>query len=106
MIPHSSSRCYSRTIPPSDNGNPEVLGQDALWRSFLNYVYVGGGWKGPKMSWDPSEPVTEEGYDEAVRMHAEEDMLALIHRLRGLGLDDEGDEMEGTSIGRGGRRID
>ncbi len=40
--------------------------------------------------------MNEEGYDEAVRLHAEEDMMALMHRLRGLGLDDEGDEMEGN----------
>ena len=48
------------------------------------------------MPWDPTEPVNEEGYDESIRMHAEDDMRALMHRLRGLGLDDDGDEIEGN----------
>ena len=77
-------------------GDPEILGQDRLWRSYLNYIHLKGGWKGKPMTWDPKEAVREDGYDQAVQQHAQEEMLALMHRLRGLGLGDEGDEMEGN----------
>ncbi|ESK92561.1 rna helicase [Moniliophthora roreri MCA 2997] len=38
-------------------GNPIVLGLDPLWRSFLNYIYINGGWKGRQPSWSPREAV-------------------------------------------------
>ncbi|KAG9024583.1 hypothetical protein FRB95_011337 [Tulasnella sp. JGI-2019a] len=38
-------------------GDPDVLGLDPLWRSFLNYIHIGGGWRGRKIAWDPTEPV-------------------------------------------------
>lgn len=34
-------------------GNPNILGLDPVWRNFLTYVYLGGGWKGLEPEWDP-----------------------------------------------------
>ncbi|KAL0566482.1 hypothetical protein V5O48_015530 [Marasmius crinis-equi] len=47
-------------------GNPLVLGLDPLWRSFLNYVHVNGGWRGKVPSWDTHEAVdtSESSYGE------------------------------------------
>lgn len=41
-------------------GDPNVLGLDPLWRSFLSYVHHKRGWKGPSMSWDPSELIEQD----------------------------------------------
>lgn len=43
-------------------GDPNVLGLDPLWRSFLEYVNTNGGWKGPAIPWDPPDhtDLTEE----------------------------------------------
>jgi helicase MOV-10 len=65
-------------------GNPNVLGLDPLWRSFLNYIYNNNGWKGPDIPWDPSEPVSEAGgYDAVVRNSAEMDMNDFTRRMEG-----------------------
>ncbi|KAG8870410.1 hypothetical protein FRB97_009799 [Tulasnella sp. 331] len=58
-------------------GDPDVLGLDPLWRSFLNYIHQNGGWKGRKIGWDPTEGV-----------------------YRGVGGDDDGPAAAGTSYGR------
>ena len=51
-------------------GDPSVLGRDILWRAFLNYVYLGGGWIGDEPDWDPREPIegTEGQGMEALQM--------------------------------------
>jgi helicase MOV-10 len=52
-------------------GNPTVLSLDPLWRGFLNYVHLNGGWTGQSdISWDPHEPLREGGYDAEVRARA------------------------------------
>ncbi|KAF7971347.1 hypothetical protein HWV62_21363 [Athelia sp. TMB] len=38
-------------------GDPSVLSLDPLWRSFLNYVHLNGGWRGKFITWDPLAPV-------------------------------------------------
>src|ERR1700761_8296458 len=39
-------------------GNPLVLSLDPLWRSFLNYVFNNGGWKGlPRPDWDTTTEI-------------------------------------------------
>ncbi len=43
-------------------GDPGVLGQDELWRTFLNYVCLRGGWTGKTPSWKPKEKVNVPGY--------------------------------------------
>lgn len=44
-------------------GDPEVLGKDQLWRTFLNYIRARGGWKGKEQSWNAEEEVYVPGYD-------------------------------------------
>lgn len=66
-------------------GNPIVLSLDPLWRAFLNFVYLKGGWKGKAIDWDPNEP-TEDGvgYDAQRRAKMEGEMeeeLAVIRAM-------------------------
>ena len=87
-------------------GDPDVLGLDPLWRSFLNYVYNSGGWKGRDIGWDPSEAVEHRppainrtarlalgrsgrfgGYDAQASNQAEDDMEALVARTKAVVLD-------------------
>lgn len=78
-------------------GDPSVLGLDPLWRSFLNYIHQNGGWIGKKIPWDPETDVSEGGgYDKEVREEADKEMNELIERLRGVGVGDEQDQMEGN----------
>jgi len=44
-------------------GDPEVLGKDELWRTFLNYASLRGGWTGKRPSWDPNAEVFVPGYE-------------------------------------------
>ncbi|KAF8954804.1 P-loop containing nucleoside triphosphate hydrolase protein [Flammula alnicola] len=63
-------------------GDPQVLSLDPLWRSFLNYIYLNGGWIGPDITWDPNAPVDEAGgYDKAVRTAAQLDMNEFARRM-------------------------
>jgi len=43
-------------------GDPEVLGKDELWRTFLNYACLRKGWTGIAPSWKPEEHVDVPGY--------------------------------------------
>lgn len=91
-------------------GNPHVLGLDPLWRSFLNYVHLNGGWVGPDIPWDPtvhvdltipiaSTPAKDSAgpsadssdaprprYDVAARKQAELDMDAFTKMVEALTL--------------------
>ncbi|EAU82902.2 RNA helicase [Coprinopsis cinerea okayama7 len=88
-------------------GNPQVLGLDPLWRSFLNYVYLNDGWTGSiDIPWDPSDDSDDDddgddghptlrghastkkgGYSaERVRREAEMDMNAFTRRMEELAL--------------------
>ncbi|KAG2145172.1 RNA helicase [Suillus clintonianus] len=63
-------------------GDPNVLSLDPLWRSFLNYVHLNGGWAGPGPTWDTTETVDESGeYDQHVRAAALTDMNLLARRI-------------------------
>jgi hypothetical protein len=44
-------------------GDPEVLGKDKLWRTFLNYIKLSKGWTGKGHSWDAEEVVHVPGYE-------------------------------------------
>ncbi|KAJ3561909.1 hypothetical protein NP233_g9903 [Leucocoprinus birnbaumii] len=69
-------------------GDPNVLGLDPLWRSFLNYIYGNKGWKGPDIPWDPSQPVDEAGgYDVAARNAAALDMNDFTRRMENLAME-------------------
>ncbi|KAJ3507038.1 hypothetical protein NLJ89_g6529 [Agrocybe chaxingu] len=66
-------------------GNPIVLSLDPLWRSFLNYVALGGGWKGRKIDWDPNEPVwSDKNYSADLQSKAEGEIQETVERIRSL----------------------
>lgn len=44
-------------------GDPDVLGKDELWRTFLNYAHICGGWRGKKLRWKPEKKVHVPGYE-------------------------------------------
>jgi helicase MOV-10 len=68
-------------------GDPDVLGLDPLWRSFLNYVHLNGGWTGPPISWDPEEEVVEgRPYDQVARDAALADMNDFTRRMEAMTL--------------------
>ncbi|CAA7269336.1 unnamed protein product [Cyclocybe aegerita] len=76
-------------------GDPNVLGLDPLWRSFLNYIYSNGGWTGPDIPWDPTLPVEEAGdYDKAVREAAQLDMNEFARRMESLTMAEVEDELD------------
>ena len=79
-------------------GNPHVLSLDPLWRSFLNYIYLNGGWVGPDPSWDPQAPVDSQGgYDVGIRTAAEVDMNEYTRRM---------EELVAASGEEGGERVE
>ena len=64
-------------------GDPTVLSLDPLWRNFLNYIYLNGGWTGSPPNWDPRAPVDENGgYDLAIQESARQGMNDLMERLQ------------------------
>ncbi|KAK0204308.1 P-loop containing nucleoside triphosphate hydrolase protein [Desarmillaria ectypa] len=74
-------------------GDPTVLSLDPLWRSFLNYVYKNGGWRGLPISWDPDADVDETGgYDRAIREAAQEGMNDFSRQLEAMTLAAIGDD--------------
>ncbi|KAK0204309.1 P-loop containing nucleoside triphosphate hydrolase protein [Desarmillaria ectypa] len=74
-------------------GDPNVLSLDPLWRSFLNYVYKYGGWRGLPISWDPDAAVDEAGgYERAFREAAQEDMNEFTRKLEAMTLAGVGED--------------
>jgi len=67
-------------------GDPAVLSLDPLWRSFLNYIHLRGGWTGSPISWDPTAVVDAGGYDRAARDSVESEMSDFARRLEELTL--------------------
>jgi helicase MOV-10 len=43
-------------------GNPDVLGEDEHWRTFLNLIKSRNGWTGEMPSWKLEEVVQAPGY--------------------------------------------
>ena len=69
-------------------GDPQVLSFDPLWRAFLNYVYLNGGWTGPDITWDPEAEVDEAGgYDQQACDTAQFDMTEFTRRMETVTLD-------------------
>ncbi|KAK0437214.1 RNA helicase [Armillaria borealis] len=74
-------------------GDPTVLSLDPLWRSFLNYIYKHGGWRGLPISWDPDADVDETGgYDRAIREAAQEEMDEFTRQMEAMTLTGVQDE--------------
>ncbi|OCH91262.1 P-loop containing nucleoside triphosphate hydrolase protein [Obba rivulosa] len=76
-------------------GDPSVLSLDPLWRSFLNYVHVNGGWKGNPPTWDTSAPVDNSGdYMQEARETSIGDMNEFARRMEALTLQEAAAEDE------------
>ncbi|KIM42180.1 hypothetical protein M413DRAFT_70670 [Hebeloma cylindrosporum] len=66
-------------------GDPVVLSLDPLWRAFLNFVYIRGGWRGKNIDWNPQEPILPTGeYEYGLQRKSKEegDMEETLARLR------------------------
>jgi helicase MOV-10 len=90
-------------------GDPNVLSLDPLWRSFLNYVHLNGGWTGIPIPWDSREAVREEGgYDVEARERGAADMNALADRMQTLALDGVAEALDETdaSVDRPWREVE
>lgn len=76
-------------------GNPVVLSLDPLWRAFLNFVYMKGGWKGKNIDWNPEEPILPTGehvYGLERKSKEEGEMEETIAQLRALILQKHGED--------------
>jgi helicase MOV-10 len=69
-------------------GDPAVLGLDPLWRSWLNFVYLNGGWTGSDgPAWDAEAEVREAGgYDREAQELGLADLRELTARMDALAL--------------------
>jgi helicase MOV-10 len=68
-------------------GDPNILSLDPLWRSFLNHVYVNGGWVGDAPGWDTDAEVAEAGgYDTELRELGLSNMNEFMRRMETLTL--------------------
>jgi helicase MOV-10 len=91
-------------------GDPSVLSLDPLWRSFLNYAYNSGGWRGLPASWDTHAPVDEKGgYDKAVRASAEVDMndfTRMMEELTLANMEEQEDSDRDANVDRPWREVE
>ncbi|TDL24456.1 P-loop containing nucleoside triphosphate hydrolase protein [Rickenella mellea] len=66
-------------------GDPLVLSLDPLWKSFINYIHLGGGYTGKKIDWDPREPVDRsQRLDQQRQQTAAADLNDLVTRTRAM----------------------
>lgn len=67
-------------------GNPLLLSLDPLWRGFMNYIYLRGGWRGKKIDWDPNDPIDNQlgSYDVQRRLKVQRDNEEMITRLQAM----------------------
>ena len=64
-------------------GDPVVLSLDPLWKSFINYIHLNGGYKGKKINWDPVQPVNRDSkFDEERRKSGMSELDELIRRTK------------------------
>ncbi|KAF9441768.1 RNA helicase [Macrolepiota fuliginosa MF-IS2] len=76
-------------------GDPNVLGLDPLWKSFLNYVVHNQGWRGPEIPWDASEPNdTIEGYDREAQDTEHLDMNGFARHMEALALEAANEDLD------------
>jgi helicase MOV-10 len=83
-------------------GDPNVLGLDPLWRSFLNYVHRNGGWTGLcDIPWDSAEEVDDDReYDAVAREAALRDMNEFTRRMEAMtlgGMAEDGEVAEANA---------
>ncbi|KAJ7434430.1 P-loop containing nucleoside triphosphate hydrolase protein [Mycena galericulata] len=67
-------------------GNPDILALDPLWRNFLNYIHIRGGWRGKEISWNPDDSVIpgQNGYEAEMKKRAEGEAEEMMERLKSL----------------------
>ncbi|KAJ7474539.1 P-loop containing nucleoside triphosphate hydrolase protein [Mycena galericulata] len=67
-------------------GNPDILALDPLWRNFLNYIHIRGGWRGKEISWNPddSDIQGQNGYEAEMKKRAEGEAEEMMERLKSL----------------------
>ncbi|KAJ7484325.1 P-loop containing nucleoside triphosphate hydrolase protein [Mycena latifolia] len=67
-------------------GNPNILALDPLWRAFLNYIHIRGGWRGQGITWNPDEPIIPgpSVYDLEMKKRAEGEAEEMMARLKSL----------------------
>lgn len=65
----------------------------------MNYVYLGGGWRGVEPDWDTTEPITSDDYGPSRREMARNELEGLIERTKSLILGNSGQSWE-SSEGR------
>jgi helicase MOV-10 len=89
-------------------GDPSVLSLDPLWRSFLNYIFNNGGWRGPSITWDPKADVNENGgYDRSLRELGLASMNDFTRRMEALTLAGAGEENDDdTNVDRPWRDVE
>ncbi|KAH9917312.1 AAA domain-containing protein [Fomitopsis serialis] len=80
-------------------GNASVLSTDPLWRRFLNYVHRNNGWRGEAISWNPTDPVQDDGeYASQLREQGVADVAAFMRRMQ-LYSDESGSAAEDLESG-------
>lgn len=67
-------------------GNPDILALDPVWRAFLNYIHLRGGWRGKPISWNAEDEVIPgpRGYDQEMKKRAEGEAQEMMARLKSL----------------------
>lgn len=66
-------------------GDPLILSLDPLWRSFLDYIYNKGGWKGrPNPDWDTTRGVDSDELLESRRAALASEEEELLQKLVGV----------------------
>ncbi|KAH9948068.1 P-loop containing nucleoside triphosphate hydrolase protein [Amylocystis lapponica] len=83
-------------------GDPSVLSIDPLWRSFLNYVHLNGGWRGDPITWDPRAPVQEGTYDAELRSMGAASASSFMLRVE----EAEGEDMTEQDVAEGDANAD
>lgn len=87
-------------------GDPQVLSLDPLWRTFLNYIYLNGGWTGPDITWDANETVDPTGgYDKKVRDAAAVDMNEFARLMEACTMAEVDDDLD-ANVDRPWRNVE
>lgn len=71
-------------------GDPTVLSIDPLWRSFLNFIWNNGGWKGDAPTWDTDAQVhmIQGRYDQEIVEQEVENMDEFARHIASMTLAD------------------
>ncbi|RPD55533.1 P-loop containing nucleoside triphosphate hydrolase protein [Lentinus tigrinus ALCF2SS1-7] len=79
-------------------GDASILSVDPIWRGFMNYVYLHGGWRGDAPTWDANAPVQADGdYADELQEALAADMSAFMAGLSINGGEAGGEDLEGDA---------